>query len=100
LRVQNGDTVVIGGLLKNSFSNSNTKLPILGDIPVLGAAFRHKDKTTTERELIIFLTPHVVVENQESKLAYNGSREIIREQDIPKARNIEVEKALSAFETQ
>ncbi len=68
LKVQDGETIVIGGLLRTDDSNTITKLPILGDIPFLGMAFRHKDKSGTERELIIFMTPHIIDENNKQKL--------------------------------
>ncbi|MBI3314347.1 MAG: hypothetical protein HYZ86_00175 [Candidatus Omnitrophica bacterium] len=67
LRLKDGETVVIGGLLRIDNSNTITKLPILGDIPFLGMAFRHKDKSSTERELIIFITPHIMDENNKQK---------------------------------
>jgi len=67
LKVHDGETIIIGGLLRTDDSNTITKLPILGDIPFLGMAFRHKDKSSTERELIIFMTPHIVDENNKQK---------------------------------
>ncbi len=68
LKVKDGETIVIGGLLRTDNSNTITKLPILGDIPFLGMAFRHKDKSSIERELIIFITPHIIDENNKQKL--------------------------------
>ena len=53
-------TVVIGGLISSQKNDTEDKVPILGDIPLLGAAFRHKVAGTTKTELLIFLTPHVV----------------------------------------
>ena len=54
------ETVVIGGLMYNSKSSSSSKIPILGDIPVLGAVFRAQTKADVKQELLIFLTPHIV----------------------------------------
>lgn len=62
-----GKTVIIGGLMENNKTEQVRKIPLLGDIPYLGAAFRRKIKDDTKTELIIFLTPHVVPEP--SKLA-------------------------------
>lgn len=56
----NGQTIVIGGLMENNQTDSETKIPILGDIPLLGNAFKRKVKENTKTELIIFLTPHIV----------------------------------------
>jgi general secretion pathway protein D len=53
-------TIVIGGLISAQKNDSETKVPILGDIPILGAAFRRKTKGDVKTELLIFLTPHVV----------------------------------------
>lgn len=53
-------TVVIGGLISNQTTNTDSKVPLLGDIPLLGHAFKRTVKQNTKTELLIFLTPHVV----------------------------------------
>jgi general secretion pathway protein D len=53
-------TVVIGGLISTQSIDRDSKVPILGDIPILGAAFKRKVKNDVKTELLIFLTPHVV----------------------------------------
>ncbi len=63
LKVYSGDTIMLGGLMRTDYSNTITKLPILGDIPLIGGAFRHKDKDSKERELIIFITPHIITDD-------------------------------------
>jgi general secretion pathway protein D len=55
-----GQTVVIGGLMENDKESSATKIPLLGDIPILGALFRYKANSDDKNELMIFMTPHVV----------------------------------------
>ncbi len=55
-----GVTVVIGGLMQNSKSSTVTKIPFLGDIPLLGALFRRTQLSDAKSELIIFMTPHIV----------------------------------------
>jgi len=61
VRVKDGETVIIGGLIRNESSETDTKVPILGNIPILGSLFRHKDKTKDkERELLVFITPHII----------------------------------------
>ena len=60
-------TVVIGGLMENSKSDTTRKIPILGDIPLLGAAFKRKTKQDTKTELMIFLTPTII--NMPSEVA-------------------------------
>ncbi|HOE95011.1 MAG TPA: hypothetical protein PLS90_00110 [Candidatus Sumerlaeota bacterium] len=58
--VADGKTVVIGGLMEDQETESVNKVPILGDIPLLGAFFRRTVKEKTKTELLIFLTPYVV----------------------------------------
>lgn len=53
-------TVVIGGLLSDSKNDVDNKVPLLGDIPIIGAAFRRQNHSHVKSELLIFLTPHVV----------------------------------------
>jgi general secretion pathway protein D len=57
--VQNGMTVVIGGLMADGKTENIDKVPLLGDIPWVGALFRRRISTKTKTELLIFLTPHV-----------------------------------------
>lgn len=58
--VPDGQTCIIGGLMENQKVSSTSKIPILGDIPFVGNAFKRTTKAYTKTELIIFLTPHVV----------------------------------------
>lgn len=58
--VKNGDTLVIGGLLKEQTTDTRKKVPLLGDIPVLGLIFQKKEKTATKTDMMIFLTPHII----------------------------------------
>ena len=55
-----GQTVVIGGLMQRTKSVAETKIPILGDIPLLGNLFKRKTTSTAKEELLIFLTPYVI----------------------------------------
>lgn len=56
----NGKTVVIGGLMEKNKVSSQRKIPILGDIPLLGAAFKRTIKQDEKTELLIFLTPYII----------------------------------------
>lgn len=101
LVVQSGETIILGGLLRTDTENTVVKIPFLGDIPLLGGAFRHRDKSNKDRELIIFITPHIV---SPSSLAATNLpapptyESLTREQDIPETRLNEIEKALTVFE--
>lgn len=56
----NGETVVIGGIYQEDESNGETKVPILGNIPVLGNLFKKKSRRNNRTELLIFLTPKII----------------------------------------
>lgn len=58
--VSNGDTVVLGGVYEQTSSEGNTKVPLLGDIPILGALFRSTSKKESKAELLIFVTPKIL----------------------------------------
>ena len=59
-RVKNGETLIIGGHIDKSHIENDTKVPLLGDIPLIGWLFKHESKTTVNRELAIFLTPKII----------------------------------------
>jgi type II secretion system protein D len=67
LTVKNSETVVLGGIIQKQISDTLRKTPFLGDIPWLGWAFKKKDKTTHEVELMVFLHPKVVRTPKEAK---------------------------------
>ncbi|MDO4579322.1 MAG: type IV pilus secretin PilQ family protein [Acinetobacter sp.] len=58
--VDNGETVVLGGIFEQHTANQRTKVPFLGDIPYLGRLFRKDIKSDNKRELLIFVTPRIV----------------------------------------
>ncbi len=60
--VDNGDTVVLGGIFERELRTGTDSVPILGDIPVIGSAFRVKNKQDDKSELIIFITPKIMDE--------------------------------------
>jgi len=82
LKIASGDTVIIGGLMREETTNIEKKVPIFGDLPVLGRLFRHTDLSSTERELIIFLTPHILPEPTDAA-TQALPKKLVREQDAP-----------------
>jgi type IV pilus assembly protein PilQ len=58
--VENGGTVVIGGIFESVESDGETKVPFLGDIPVMGNLFKTRNKTANKSEMLVFITPKVV----------------------------------------
>jgi len=61
--VENGGTVVIGGIYEQTIREDVAKVPLLGDIPVLGNLFKNKSNTDDKRELLIFVTPKIIKES-------------------------------------
>jgi len=62
VRVKEGETIIIGGLLQKNESTTRKKIPLLGDIPILGYLFSNTSKTVNENEVVIFITPHILNE--------------------------------------
>ncbi len=60
--VKSNETAVIGGLIKEVDREINSKVPILGDIPLLGHLFRHKDTKKEKVDLIVFITPRIITD--------------------------------------
>ena len=64
VRLKDGNSVIIGGLLSETKTHDVTKLPILGQIPLLGVLFQHHSITTTKTDLVIEVTPRILPEQQ------------------------------------
>jgi type IV pilus assembly protein PilQ len=58
--VNNGETVVLGGVFEQAKSKGQSKVPLLGDIPLLGYLFQQNTTSTNKRELLIFVTPQLL----------------------------------------
>lgn len=70
--IKDGDTLVIAGLIKDQVTDTKKRVPILGDIPFLGEAFRKSEVKKDKTELMIFLTPHIIT--PEVKTASSGTK--------------------------
>ena len=62
LRVKDGDTIVLGGLIDDSTTDSMSKVPLLGDIPVFGALFKNRQQGKIHNEVVFLITPHILSE--------------------------------------
>lgn len=65
--VPNGHTVILGGMITQTDTTLTHKVPWLGDVPILGQAFRYDSSVTSRRELLIFLTPRVILNDADSE---------------------------------
>lgn len=92
--VKDGETIIIGGLIKSSRTHGLKKVPFFGDLPIIGPAFRYKTKDESDKELVIFITPRIM--KDASSYALGNISE--REQEKPKAiREKEVSSVLDLF---
>ena len=71
IRMRDGQTLVLSGIIQESDRVSVSKVPILGDIPLLGSLFRRTNKTNQRNEVIVLLTPQVMDDSQGSAYGYN-----------------------------
>ena len=86
VRVKDGQTIVIGGLIRNEKTQTITRVPFLSNIPLIGGLFRHRNKSKDEvRELLVFITPHILDENLSQlakvKKEYMFEREQVSDSD-------------------
>ncbi len=96
IRLKDGQTLMLGGLLQDDNVNIKSGFPVLKDIPFLGTLFRYKSKTHDKRELLVFLTPHIIREGEtlpQTSRIYS----MHREQSLPLEKEYAVEKMLEAL---
>lgn len=98
VRIKSNETLMIGGLLKKDTAEIETKVPLLGDLPILGRLFRHTNVSEEERELLVFLTPKIVEESGSVRpIVAKGYAPLEREQSMGKRGN-NINNALARFE--
>ncbi len=68
--VKDNQTIVIGGLISETETDTETKIPILGDLPLVGVLFRGKSKQSRKVNLVVFLTPHIIEEPADLEEVY------------------------------
>jgi len=79
INLRDGETVIIGGLIKDEERKSKIKIPILGDIPVLGRLFSHSDNGTIKTDILMSITPNIVrtmeLPDKDSQVFWSGTEE-------------------------
>lgn len=96
VRLKDGETLFIGGLLRKEDSETIRKIPWLGDIPFFGALFRYTERPAadnTERELLVFLTPRII----DDSMAVAKKPRIFKREQLDSARNESVRVVLDKF---
>lgn len=69
----NGQTVILGGIRRKDTSLTETKIPLLGDIPIIGYAFKYRSQSVSRTELLILITPRILTNTDD---AHNLTKEI------------------------
>ncbi|MDB9529259.1 AMIN domain-containing protein [Oscillatoria sp. CS-180] len=71
IRVRDGQTLVLSGIIQETDRTTVTKVPILGDLPLLGALFRSTNRENSRQELVVLLTPQILDDSEESTFGYS-----------------------------
>jgi general secretion pathway protein D len=83
--VRDGEALALGGMIQTTNSVSRHQVPILGDLPLLGTAFRNKDDEAAKTELIVMITPHVIRNFDEAEaISKEFRRELALEAQHPR----------------
>jgi len=65
--VKDGETIILGGIIRNTVTSTTNKIPLLGDLPILGNIFRSTSHEKQKTELLVFLTPHIVANDADAR---------------------------------
>lgn len=103
--LRDGETVIIGGLKKKDNTTTVTKIPLLGDIPIIGKAlFSRTVRETVDNELLIFITPEImddpIILTEEEEKKFNAATEELAKRNIPESKMNIIAQALRLQETQ
>jgi general secretion pathway protein D len=71
--VKDGESVILGGIIRKTVTTTTNKIPILGDIPLLGKLFQSNSKESNKTELLVFLTPRIVHNSEDARKLRNDS---------------------------
>ncbi len=89
--VNNGETIILGGMIKNAGGKSVTSVPILGDIPLIGALFRSKGNVVRRINVVVYLTPFIVRKSDDLQ---NLRKVLVELEDVQTRYNTFIRKAL------
>jgi len=90
--VKDGETVILGGIIRNTVTSNVRKVPLLGDIPILGNLFKSTSKRNQKTELLVFLTPRVVRNEEEARRLREESQKQINPEQRKTVEN-EIKRA-------
>jgi type IV pilus assembly protein PilQ len=70
IRIRDGQTLVLSGIIRDSDRQTLTKVPLLGDLPIIGALFRQETNQNIRNEVIIVVTPRIIDDSQDANWGY------------------------------
>lgn len=82
IMVRDGCTVVIGGLMRENLATNTSQVPLLGNLPIVGIAFRTSTETTERHEVLVLITPHIVYEPGTAREGDKAAAEFHRRQSV------------------
>ena len=83
VRVLQGETIVIAGLMQERTTGEKTKVPVLGDVPLIGGLFRRDDRSKKKVDLVILLTPTIVTPGDAAAMSAADQQRLYEEQRVP-----------------
>jgi len=97
VRIKDHETLMIGGLLTKETTERKTRVPIFGDLPLVGKLFRHSALTEEDRELLVFLTPKIVRDDG-TIISAPGTYSVVSREQTPGDRKRIIDQAMARFE--
>ncbi len=86
--VNSDDILVLGGLISNTLTESNDKVPLLGDVPLLGQAFQHSVRKFEKKNLIVFIKPVILRSSEDAETITNTKYNLTRDMQINQTQNM------------
>jgi type IV pilus assembly protein PilQ len=88
IRLRDSQTLILSGIIQETDRTTVSKVPILGDLPILGALFRDTNRTNQRNEVIVLLTPQIIDDSERSTFGYNytpgrATREVLQQRGFP-----------------
>ncbi len=88
IRLRDGQTLILSGIIQESDRTTVTKIPILGDLPIIGALFRGTNRVNQRQEVIVLLTPQILDDSSRSTFGYNytpspNTRDLLQQRGFP-----------------
>jgi type II secretory pathway component GspD/PulD (secretin) len=77
MMVKDGETIILGGLIKNDKKSTINKVPLIGDIPIIGLLFQNKSYQDVKKEVLVFITPHILTSDNRQNISRQKYQESI-----------------------